>query len=58
MTTHGSGLGLYLSRQLARDMRGELSASSAGPDRGSLFVLSVPLAAGTPVSGEESLARA
>ena len=58
MTTHGSGLGLYLSRQLARDMRGELSAASAGPDRGSVFVLSVPLAAAAPVSGEESLARA
>ena len=58
MTTHGSGLGLYLSRQLARDMRGELSASSDGPDRGSEFVLSVPLAAEAPVAGDESLARA
>lgn len=58
MTTHGSGLGLYLSRQLARDMRGELSAASAGPDRGSEFVLSLPLAAETPVAGEKSFARA
>ncbi|MFO0594647.1 MAG: HAMP domain-containing sensor histidine kinase [Myxococcaceae bacterium] len=41
---HGSGLGLYLSRQLARRMGGELSASSEGPGRGACFVLSLPLA--------------
>jgi signal transduction histidine kinase len=58
MTTHGSGLGLYLSRQLARDMRGELSAVSEGPGRGSTFILEVPVASAAPASAKENLARA
>lgn len=44
-TTHGSGLGLYLSRQLARDMHGDLRAVSDGPGRGSVFVFELPVAA-------------
>ena len=39
---HGSGLGLYLSRQLARQMQGELGARSEGPGRGSTFMLELP----------------
>ena len=58
ITTHGSGLGLYLSRQLARDMRGELSAVSEGPGRGSTFYFDVPIAHDTADGGTESLARA
>jgi signal transduction histidine kinase len=58
VTTHGSGLGLYLSRQLARDMRGELSAVSEGPGRGSTFYFDVPVARDIAVDGKESLARA
>jgi signal transduction histidine kinase len=45
MTTHGSGLGLYLSRQLARDMHGDLRAVSDGPGRGSVFVFEIPVEA-------------
>lgn len=41
---HGSGLGLYISRQLARQMKGELTAVSAGPGQGSVFALELPLA--------------
>ena len=41
---HGSGLGLYISRQLARGMHGELTAKSAGPGQGSVFALELPLA--------------
>ena len=43
---HGSGLGLFISRQLARRMHGELTAKSAGPGQGSVFVLELPLARG------------
>ncbi len=37
--SHGSGLGLSLSRQLARQMGGDLSASSPGEGKGSTFTL-------------------
>ncbi len=45
---HGSGLGLYIARQLARQMRGELNASSAGPGQGSVFALELPLSKEAP----------
>ncbi|PNU06215.1 histidine kinase [Novosphingobium guangzhouense] len=38
----GSGLGLYISRRLARAMNGELSIESA-PGQGARFILEVPL---------------
>ena len=41
---HGSGLGLFISRQLARRMHGELTAKSPGPGQGSVFALELPLA--------------
>lgn len=41
---HGSGLGLYISRQLARRMHGELTATSGGPGQGAVFALELPLA--------------
>lgn len=43
---HGSGLGLYLSRQLARRMNGELTAVSPGPGQGSTFTLELEVARG------------
>ena len=39
---HGTGLGLNLSRQLARRMRGDLTAQSPGPGQGAVFTLRVP----------------
>ena len=40
----GSGLGLYLSRGLAEQMGGSLQLQSSRPEKGSSFVLRLPLA--------------
>ncbi|MBN1550282.1 HAMP domain-containing histidine kinase [bacterium] len=37
--THGSGMGLYLSRQLALKMKGDMSAFSEGKDKGASVML-------------------
>lgn len=39
---HGTGLGLYLSRRLARAMRGDLTAHSRGEGQGAAFRLVLP----------------
>ena len=39
---HGTGLGLYISRRLARSMGGELSGESPGLEQGASFVLELP----------------
>lgn len=38
----GTGLGLYIARNLARACGGELSAQSDGPGKGSRFILELP----------------
>ncbi len=43
----GTGLGLYISRQLARQMGGDLTASST-PGTGSRFLLTLPIGSTTP----------
>ncbi|HEY4222406.1 MAG TPA: HAMP domain-containing sensor histidine kinase [Myxococcota bacterium] len=42
---HGSGLGLYISRQLARGMHGDLTATSGGNGHGATFTFTLPTAA-------------
>lgn len=41
---HGSGLGLYISRQLVRGMGGDLSATSDGKGKGATFIVDLPVA--------------
>ena len=48
----GIGLGLAISRDLARGMGGEIMVSSAGTGQGSQFMLTLPRAA---ISGEQPL---
>ena len=43
MTARGSGLGLYLARQIAKVHRGTLTAESEGRGRGSVFTVTLPL---------------
>jgi len=43
MTARGSGIGLYLVRHIARMHRGRIVAESAGPGKGSVFTLTLPL---------------
>lgn len=40
-SSHGTGMGLYLSRRLARRMGGDLTAHSEGPGRGASFTLTL-----------------
>jgi len=41
--TEGTGLGLYLARELIRQLGGSLTADSPGVGKGSSFRVSLPL---------------
>lgn len=43
--TRGTGLGLYISRVLARAVGGDLDAASDGPGAGATFTLTLPISA-------------
>lgn len=43
---HGTGMGLYLSRELARRMKGNMTARSHGANKGALFTVVLPAAKG------------
>jgi len=51
MTTSGTGLGLYIARELARAMSGEIEASSV-LHQGSTFTLRLPLAAAAEAAAD------
>lgn len=42
---NGTGLGLFVAREMARAMGGDISCSSAGEQHGATFVLTLPLVA-------------
>jgi signal transduction histidine kinase len=57
MTTGGSGLGLFIARELARAMGGDITVKSV-PGEGSTFTLSLPKVMGEPPPIDPVLARA
>jgi two-component system, OmpR family, phosphate regulon sensor histidine kinase PhoR len=54
MTARGSGLGLYLVKQIARLHKGRIHAESDGPLKGSAFILSLPRPKGADWARSES----
>ncbi len=45
----GSGLGLYVARQMAEKMGGTVTAASAGEGKGSTFTITLPRASAAPI---------
>ncbi len=45
-SVHGTGLGLYIAREIARAHHGDVTLSSEGMGHGSAFTISLPLEAG------------
>jgi two-component system, OmpR family, phosphate regulon sensor histidine kinase PhoR len=54
MTARGSGLGLYLVKQIARLHKGRVHAESNGPSMGCVFILSLPRPKGVDWARSES----
>jgi signal transduction histidine kinase len=50
---HGSGLGLFIARQLMHRMGGDLAATSPGRGAGATFTLELPIASNTGVTQTE-----
>jgi signal transduction histidine kinase len=50
---HGSGLGLFIARQLMRRMGGELHATSPGEGQGATFIMEMPVSTASATSSAE-----
>ncbi|MFI4883454.1 MAG: sensor histidine kinase, partial [Phycisphaerales bacterium JB064] len=48
----GTGLGLSIATSIAADMGAQIKAESAGPGRGTLFILAIPVDATSPSTGD------
>jgi len=55
LTTRGSGVGLYLVKQIARLHKARIRAESDGPGKGSVFILSLPRPKGVDWARSQSL---
>jgi signal transduction histidine kinase len=54
LTARGSGIGLYLVKQIARLHKARVHAESDGPSKGSVFILSLPRPKGVDWARRES----
>ena len=56
VSVRGTGLGLFIAREMAHAHGGEITVTSPGRGKGTTFTLTLPERASTPVSGKKSFA--
>lgn len=48
VNVHGTGLGLFVAKKMAKDMHGDIQGFSPGEGKGSHFIFTLPIATATP----------